>query len=339
MGKDNLIEFEPIPDPPQIDPVPDGVARPLFSVMIPVCNRIKFLRQTIESVLNENYPPEQMQICIVENSTEKIDWESLLTPEEARRIEIFRQSEHVGMAENWNTCIRQARGQLVHILHDDDWILCGFYQEIKRLSESHPLSALIATRNVFVDESGTWNFLSAVMDNHKSHSTCNKDFYFETPIQCGAIVIRREFYENFGGFFPNLIFAPDWEMWNRATRGSGAVISNKALAIYRMFDGSATGSLALTAENLKDMLRVTQIFAQEVEEYPYEEAIQHLIFRASKQAKKFRSIGNLEAAKAAEDFAEALSCTQKPMPSGLAWFLYGFSNFLRRQADKIYLKN
>ena len=334
-----ISEFEKIPQPPKIDPVPVGVHRPLFSVMIPVCNRTKYLRQALESVFNENYPIEEMQICIVDNSTETIFWENFLSSEEKKRVEIFKQPVHVSLGDNWNACIQQSRGHLVHILHDDDWILCGFYDEIKRLSEAHPPSALMATRNVFADEAGIWNCLSAEMVNYKSYSTSNIEFYFETPIQCAATVIRRKFYENHGGFIPSLLHTIDWEMWNRATRISGSIISNMVLAVYRQFEGNSSAALTRTAENLKDMLRVTQIFAQEVEEFPYEEAIQHLISRATEQAKKFRAIGNAEVAKAAQDFADALTPPQPPTPSGLAWFLYGFSNFLRRQADKIYLKN
>ena len=335
----DLFKFEKIPKPPKIDPVPVGVHRPLFSVMIPVCNRTKYLRQALESVFNENYPIEEMQICIVDNSTETIFWENFLSSEERKRVEIFKQPFHVSLGDNWNACIQQSRGHLVHILHDDDWILRGFYDEIKRLSEVHPPSALMATRNVFVDEKGIWNFLSAEMLNHKSHSTLNKEFYFETPIQCAATVLRRSFYEKFGGFIPTLIHTIDWEMWSRATRSFGTIISVKVLAVYREFDSNSSSALARTAENLKDILRLTQLFKQAYQDFPYEEAINRLFSRASEQAKRFRVIGNTEAAKAAQDFADALTPPQPPIPSGLAWFLYGFSNFLRGQADKIYLKN
>jgi glycosyltransferase involved in cell wall biosynthesis len=120
---------------PKIETLPNGLHRPLFSVMIPVCNRTKYLHQALESVLNENYSPDQMQICIVDNSTETINWQSFLTDEERKRIQVFNQPTHVGLAANWNTCITQSRGHLIHILHDDDWILPGFYHEILRLSK------------------------------------------------------------------------------------------------------------------------------------------------------------------------------------------------------------
>jgi Glycosyl transferase family 2 len=57
----------------KILPVPEGVSRPLWSVMIPVYNRTKFVRQAVESVLAQDPEPDQMQICIVANSTESID--------------------------------------------------------------------------------------------------------------------------------------------------------------------------------------------------------------------------------------------------------------------------
>jgi cellulose synthase/poly-beta-1,6-N-acetylglucosamine synthase-like glycosyltransferase len=57
----------------KILPVPEGVSRPLWSVMIPVYNRTKYMSQAVESVPAQDPGPDRMQICVLHNSTESID--------------------------------------------------------------------------------------------------------------------------------------------------------------------------------------------------------------------------------------------------------------------------
>ena len=60
-------DFDPTVSPPSIAPVPEGVHRPKWSVMIPTFNCANYLRQTLESVLAQDPGPEQMQIEVVDD--------------------------------------------------------------------------------------------------------------------------------------------------------------------------------------------------------------------------------------------------------------------------------
>ena len=51
---------------PRIAPVPAGVRRPRWSVMIPTFNCAKYLRETLGSVLAQDPGPERMQIEVVD---------------------------------------------------------------------------------------------------------------------------------------------------------------------------------------------------------------------------------------------------------------------------------
>jgi glycosyltransferase involved in cell wall biosynthesis len=287
-----LFQLETIPEPPKIDPVPEGVERPLFSVMIPVCNRIKYLRQTIESVLNENYPPEQMQICIVDNSTEKIDWESFLTPEETSRIEIFRQPEHVGIAENWNTCIRQASGHLVHILHDDDWILPGFYYEIKIAYRDNPNCSLFYTRCFINSEDSSIDSLTARSKNLEVASQNILSACYSSNIMCPSVVVSRKAYELFGGFTSCLCHLFDWEMWLRVIKFGGGLQINKPLANYRYYASNFTKRLEKTAENLHDRLKLGRMIQKIEPDFDMQKFINIVSQKSLQQANEQKEMGN-----------------------------------------------
>lgn len=300
--KPDLFRIEDISKLSKINPVPEDVKRPLFSVMIPVCNRTKYLRQTIESVLQSNYSSEQMQICIVDNSTEKIDWVSLLSPLEFRRIELFTQDKHVSMVENWNTCIIQARGHLVHILHDDDWVMRGFYEKLTTLSNIFPDCKLIATRSFFTDNEGHFSGVTRRVKSLEQASHNIEAFHTGNPLQCASVVIRREFYEQEGGFHPKLVHTADWEMWLRAiSKGSGVMVPD-VLAAYRVFPENDTGRLMRTAENLRDRERSIAVAAAGNIEFNAARARSALVAFAFEQYRRFEASGDNLASRAALDF-------------------------------------
>ena len=52
---------------PGIQPISKEVHGPLWSVMIPVYNRVEYLREALESVLSQGYGQDQMQIEVVDD--------------------------------------------------------------------------------------------------------------------------------------------------------------------------------------------------------------------------------------------------------------------------------
>jgi GT2 family glycosyltransferase len=63
---------------PQITPVPEGVHRPFWSVMIPTYNCANYLAQTLESVLAQDPGPERMQIEVIDDCSTKDDPEAVV---------------------------------------------------------------------------------------------------------------------------------------------------------------------------------------------------------------------------------------------------------------------
>src|SRR5262249_23206416 len=110
----------------RIHPVAKGRNRPVWSVMIPVYNRTKYLAQALNSVLAQGFDQQEMQVEVVDDCSAEGDSEDVVKAINPKRISFYRQSRRVGMAANWNTCIERARGRLVHILHDDDFVGAGY---------------------------------------------------------------------------------------------------------------------------------------------------------------------------------------------------------------------
>ena len=92
---------------------------PLVSVCIPVFNTVKYVQQTIESVLAQNY--SNIEILIQDNASTDGTWELLEALDiEYPKIKLERNQLNLGMSGNWNKVIRRAQGDYVMLLSADD---------------------------------------------------------------------------------------------------------------------------------------------------------------------------------------------------------------------------
>src|SRR5687767_11951325 len=117
-----------IPDtPPIILPVSNNIIRPQWSVMIPAYNCIKYLRETLESVLAQDPGPDKMQIEVVDDCSTDGDVQSLVNAVGRGRVCYYKQEINKGSLRNFETCLNRANGIWVHLLHGDDKVKFGFY--------------------------------------------------------------------------------------------------------------------------------------------------------------------------------------------------------------------
>jgi len=281
---------------PPIEPVPEGIARPLWSVMIPTYNSEKWLRQTLESVMAQDCGPERMQIEVVDNCSTEGDPEVLVRGVCKNRVAFHRRPKNEGPIANFNACIQKSHGRLIHILHSDDYVLPGFYAEIERLAELYADVALLATRCFLVDESGVITGVTTRVPELENGGRSVDALYYETSMQFPGVVIRREFYEAHGAYTPSLVHECDREMWARAVSFKGGVVSTNVLACYRISASNETAAVARSGENVRDFLRLAEVFRKQYEEFSLSRARQIAAHTALSQARRFSALNDRDSA-------------------------------------------
>ena len=81
------------------------MAAPKLSVCIPVYNGAAFIKETIDSVLNQNF--KDFEIVIVDNqSTDNTI--SIVKSYSDPRIKLFINETNIGMIPNWNKAMEHA---------------------------------------------------------------------------------------------------------------------------------------------------------------------------------------------------------------------------------------
>ena len=287
----------PTPSIPRIEPVPEGIFRPLWSVMIPTYNSGRWLRHTLQSVMAQDCGPERMQIEVVDNCSTEDDPEALVRAVCGSRVAFYRQPKNEGAVTNFNACIQRSRGRLIHILHSDDYVLPGFYAEIERLAELYADVALLATRCFFVDENGIITGVTTRVPELEKGGRSVNTLYYATSMQFPGVVIRREFYEAHGGYMPSLVHTCDREMWARAVSSEGGVISTNVLACYRESASNESAAVVRSGENVRDFLRLAEVFRKRYPGFSNRRARQIAAHMALRQARRFSALNDTDSAK------------------------------------------
>ena len=277
---------------PRISPLAEQGRRPVWSVMVPVYNRVKYLRHALESVLSQGYSQDEMQIEVVDDCSANSEAEAIVNEIGCDRISFYRQRQRVGFVSNWNTCIERARGHLVHILHDDDFVATGYYEEVNTLRDKYPGLGLYGTRSFIIDEESVVTGVIPRLADLEYPNRSATQFFYECPIRFPGITVRRTSYETLGGFRPDLGYVADWEMWARISDDHGAVISRNPLTYYRFYTGNATWLCIRTAEETRSMMRLSEIFAKRYSGFCLRTAQIRIAAVAWQHYNKFKSSGD-----------------------------------------------
>ncbi len=236
---------------PAIDPVPKGIQRPLWSVMIPNYNSGNYLERTLKSVLEQAPAAELMQIEVVDDCSTKDDPEAVVREVGRGRVSFYRQPQNAGAILNFNTCIRRSLGQIVHILHSDDLVLPGFYSVLQAAFDKEQNIGAAFCRHTYIDENELQISLSPLeMTTAGVVANWVERIAVSSLIQTPAIVVKRSVYEQVGGFHPALFHAADWEMCKRVAAHYPVWYEPQLLACYRTHSSSHTSSLIRSGANI-----------------------------------------------------------------------------------------
>jgi glycosyltransferase involved in cell wall biosynthesis len=230
--------------------------------MIPTYNpAADYLAETLLSVLKQDPGQGQMQIEVVDDCSKDDAASEVTRRVGAGRVTFYAESQNLGLANAWNRCIERARGHWVHILHQDDIVLPGFYDLLRKAVESSDAGAIFC-RHAMANSKGHWIQLS---DLHLESPGLLDDWHAKITvqqlIQCAAIAVRRSVYEQLGGFLPQLRYVPDWEMWQRIASQFPFCFEPSILACYRLHPNSATSGMRVDATDARDVRQMIELTA------------------------------------------------------------------------------
>lgn len=249
---------------PLIPPVcNDTGKRPFWSVVLPIYStnqRSNYLLECLVSVLRQWTGKEEMEIIVVDDAS-PTPLKDLIDEIGGGIIKYYRNSRNRGAYQNFNTAVAISRGQWIHLLHDDDYVLPSFYDCLRASLEKSSSSIGAAfTGYENVNERGKVIFTQQL---YKQQQGIAKDFIkkigIANPLNMPAVVVRRSTYEHLGGYLPELNYTGDWEFYKRVTAFYDWWYQPEILARYRQHSQNITTDSTLSGSNGTDIRKAIEI--------------------------------------------------------------------------------
>lgn len=204
---------------------------PLVSIITPTFNQAGFLRATIESVLEQDYPHVE-HLVIDDGST---DHTQAVLESFGTRLRWWSRPNR-GQTPTINEGFEACRGDVVTWLNSDDTLLPGAVSWAVSALARHAEAGVVFGDTLFTRSDGS-----------PLHRSTARPFDYETfvvechnPIpQCSSF-IRRSLLEETGPLDPAYYYFMDWDFWLRAGLTRPILYEPALLSTYRLHPQSKT---------------------------------------------------------------------------------------------------
>jgi glycosyltransferase involved in cell wall biosynthesis len=226
---------------------PDALGNtPTISVVIPAYNQAMYVRQAIQSVLDQTNPDFEL-VVVDDGSTDETP--EIIARIQDPRIRVIRQ-RNAGLSAARNTGLRESSAPLITFLDSDDYFLPDKLEVLSRHLDNHPEVGLVVGRAKYVDQTGN----TIAEQTRTPPGLVLPALLMANPICVSGILLRRTWLESVGVFDETLRACEDWDLWLRliAAGCQMAWLENPVVA-YRLHSGQMTRQ----SERMRKALHLT----------------------------------------------------------------------------------
>lgn len=205
----------------------------MISVIIPLYNKERQIRATLESVLRQSYT--DYEIVVVDDGSTDGSVAIVESFNEARLRLIRQKNAGVSAARNRGIC--EARGEYVAFLDADDLWEPAFLKTMQHLAERYPDCSVYACNYDFVSSDGThrptiirrlpFTGEHGILSNYFEVACCS-----HPPLWSSALMVKKEAMQAVGGFPEGIKSGEDLLTWSRLACTYKIAYSKKVTAHY-----------------------------------------------------------------------------------------------------------
>lgn len=225
---------------------------PLVSIIIPVFNGEKYIKEAVDSALAQTY--KNIEIIVVDDGSQDKTEEILLSYGD--KINYFKK-ENGGVATALNFAIKKAQGEYISWLSHDD-----IYLPNKVETQINVLRTLENKKTILYS---SWQIISAegkYVWSYEIDKNCEENILEKTSIDKSlypllaniisgcTLLVKKELFEEFDYFRTDLLTTQDYDLWFRMLQKYPIKYCPGALIKTRVHEEQ--GSKALKAFNIRE---------------------------------------------------------------------------------------
>ncbi len=187
---------------------------PFFSIVIPLFNKEKFVKNTLQSVLSQTF--NDYEIIIVDDGSTDASV-AIIKEIISDKIQLIQQKNQ-GVAKAKNVGIKHAKSKFIALIDADDTWYSNHLEELKKQIGIYPNAGLYCNNYEIlytpeIKKPALFNF------NYKTDCLLIEDFFKASIINSvawtSAVAFSKEIFERVGGFNTNYNTCEDLDMWLR----------------------------------------------------------------------------------------------------------------------------
>lgn len=216
----------------------------MISVITPSFNQGRYLEQTIESVLGQQYP--RIEHIVVDGGS-KDDTVSVL--ERYPHLKWVSEPDR-GQADALNKGLQMATGDLVGWVNSDDFYEKGAFHRVSQVFQDESVQWVVGDVTNYYND-GTHIYLRS--ENVTSEALMRDPDLVRQP----GVFFRRELLTAVGGWDPGLHMVMDLDLWIRLARIQPPRMVHERLAYFRIHPEQKTRAafFALQTREIDRVLR------------------------------------------------------------------------------------
>jgi len=218
---------------------------PLVTVICTCFNHEKYVIESLESVINQQY--QNIQLIVVDDYSTDNSYEVIVKwIEKHPLVKFIQNKENLGLTKSFNNAYKYSKGEYIIDLAADDILLpeCITLQLNTFKNSNYSNLALVYGNAILINEQGDFNsyFFPRHEDGSliKKHPTGNMYPYIISEIHSMCSVtalIKTDVFDYLKGYDTNLHYE-DLDFWIRASREFNFDFTNDVLAKKRVLKNS-----------------------------------------------------------------------------------------------------
>jgi len=207
--------------------------QPKMSIVMAVYNGKKYLKDAIDSVLQQSFTNYEF-IIVDDCSTDSTP--SIISLYNDNRIRYIRNKENLGQTPSLNIALKISKGKYIARIDGDDIYIQDKLKIQYYFMEKNPDVAVCGTAGERIDENGN-------QSGFRLYPQDPKDIYFrifyQSPINHVSVIMRRSVVIDNGGYDEKYPYCADFALWSKLIKNNYKIVNLPNLLVqYRVFEDS-----------------------------------------------------------------------------------------------------
>jgi len=200
---------------------------PKVTVLMSVYNGEKYLKEAIDSILNQTFSDFEF-IIINDGSTDNTL--QILKKYKDSRIIIINNSKNIGLTKSLNIGIKKTRGEYIARMDADDISLSNRLNEEVIFLENNNKCAVVGTFIKMINEKSK---IIGIEEKPITNKKIKKLLVVDNCIIHGSTMIRKKCLEEVGHYDESFVRSQDYDLWLRMSEKYELANIPKYLYVWR----------------------------------------------------------------------------------------------------------